>query len=315
MDSLRILLSEAINPEDREFEEIKISVCLQGIRRQREFYREYDGFFPAQYVAKERGRLAEVERRMVDKLVRMTIPMAVKLARKFYRPGGSQVVELAQVAMIGISKVAKRFDHNKGRLSTYAWQGALSSLLYHVRCNASHHPVHIPSSQLPNINIILNSMEQFCKAHGYAPSLGETRRTVQRLGHDPEIVDILWPWIKPPVSLDAKTRRTHKPDRANGRVLYDTIPSQDIGPGWASGDGALVEEIEGLLLGLPPNQARAVQLYYGLPGAQRTYTTTEIGNRFGRTQQWASGILKRGRLNLKRQIEARGGLVGDYINV
>ncbi|MCX6817098.1 MAG: sigma-70 family RNA polymerase sigma factor [Candidatus Beckwithbacteria bacterium] len=208
-----------------------------------------------------------------EHLINANARLVISVAKK-YMGRGVPFLDLIQEGNIGLMRAVKKFDYRRGhKFSTYAtwWIRQAVSRAIADEGRTIRVPVHMGDQ----INKMLRVQHQLTQGLGREPSVEEL---AVALNTQPKKVENMIAVAQRPLSLETPT------DDEESSVLGDFIEDDEISPPDEATADLLREHLSGFLNGLPPREARVLQLRYGLLDGQ-AYTLEEVGQKMGVTRE------------------------------
>jgi len=209
-----------------------------------------------------------------EHLITANSRLVISVAKK-YIGRGVPFLDLIQEGNIGLIRAARKFDYHRGhKFSTYATWWIRQAVTRAIADQGR--TIRVPVHMGDQINRLIRVSHQL----------------TQELGHDPsseELADALEVPVKKaeqmiqvarrPLSLETPT------DEDEDSVLGDFIEDGEaLAPAEAVTQNMLKEQIQEILLSLPPREVRILQLRYGLVDGE-SYTLEEVGKKLGVTRE------------------------------
>jgi RNA polymerase sigma-B factor len=223
-----------------------------------------------------------------EALVRRFLPLARKLARRYYS-GGEPLDDLVQVASLGLVKAIERFDETRGvSFSSYAVPTITGELRRYFR--DSVWPLHVPRGMQERALAVHRARLELADDAGRAPTVAEL---AARLELDEQgVLDGLRAYEAfDTVSLDAPASAEDEPEP---RPRLETIGAAD--PGFELTEERLT--VDAVLQRLPLKERRVLHMRY-----VEDRTQSDIAARIGVSQMQVSRILTRTLDRLQRTVE------------
>jgi len=226
--------------------------------------------------------------RVREVLVRRFLPLARKLARRYYG-GGEPLEDLVQVASLGLVKAVDRYDESRGvSFSSYAVPTISGELKRYFRDHAWS--VHVPRGMRERAIEVDRVSRQLAGATGRTPSGAEV---ADRAGIGVADVDAALEAYAAfdSLSLDAPTSTADEPDP---QPRAETIGVEDE-------RYELTEErlaIGDAVRRLPDQERRILSMRYG-----ENRTQADIAESIGVSQMQVSRVLRRTLERLQRTVE------------
>ena len=230
--------------------------------------------FATAYAGACEGRTADERERLRDDFVRVALPFARRLARR-YRDRGESLDDLEQVARLGLVKAVDRFDVSRGSFTAYAVITITGELKKHFRDHTW--AVHVPR-RLQDLGIELNRAS------------ADLQRALSRTPTDAELADHLGIGTADVQSARksaagyTSTSLNAPAGRESSKEVGDLVGDADPHLGLVD-DQATVER---LLCRLPERERRMLALrFYG------NLSQAEIADAVGISQMHVSRLLSR----------------------
>jgi RNA polymerase primary sigma factor len=228
-------------------------------------------------------------RRARDAMIKANLRLVISVARQ-YRGRGLSFPDLIQEGNLGLMRAVDRFDYRRGfKFSTYAhwWirQGITRAI--QEKSRSIRVPVHVQE----RIHKLRRASREILLATGrragvddLAAWLGlpaEKVRELQQIGKSTVS-------LQTPIGDDEET------------ALGDLIPDQGTAsPESAANERGLERKVREMLELLGPREAEVLALRFGI-GAEREYTLSEIGDRFGVSRERVRQIQQNAVVKLMR---------------
>jgi RNA polymerase sigma-B factor len=223
-----------------------------------------------------------------EALVRRFLPLARKLARRYYS-GGEPLDDLVQVASLGLVKAIDRFDENRGvSFSRYAVPTITGELRRYFR--DSVWPLHVPRGMQERALAVNRARRELADDTGRNPTVA---MLADRLELDEQgVLDGFKAYEAfDTLSLDAPASAA---DEAESRARIDTIGATD--PGFELTEERLT--VGAVVQRLPLKERRVLHMRY-----VEDRTQSDIAARLGVSQMQVSRILTRTIDRLRRTVE------------
>ncbi len=208
------------------------------------------------------------------KLIEANFRLVISIAKR-YAKRGVPFSDLVQEGNIGLIHAADKFDYRRGfKFSTYAtwWirQGVTRAIADQGRT------VRLPVHLWEKVNKMTRASQELQQELGREPTRAELARALKTT---PAKVERMMRIAKEPTSLDT-------PVGEEGEVsLGDFIADEEaLEPHDAAFKRILKEEMARALDSLTPNEARVLQLRYGLNDGEAN-TLEEVGDKMGYTRE------------------------------
>lgn len=223
-------------------------------------------------------QIAEGEEAM-EALVKANFRLVVSIAKK-YQGRGVSFLDLIQEGNTGLLTAVDRYDHRRGcKFPTYATWWIRQKIIRAVATQGR--TIRLPVHQFELVGEIRRIQHEFLQEQGREPTVEEL---AERLKKPVERIKQLLEISLQPVSLDIPVGKDKYDSREAGS-LGDFIKDETaIDPTESIADDLLRERLENLLNGLTPQQARVLQLRFGLVDGQ-THTLAEVGQKLGLTRE------------------------------
>jgi RNA polymerase primary sigma factor len=227
--------------------------------------------------AEERWRLeteARSGREALDQLIEANYRLVISIAKR-YRGRGVPWLDLIQEGNLGLIPAAEKFDHSRGnKFATYATWWVRQAV---VRALADQGAtIRVPIHMKDRIRRVKELSGQLEKALGRRPTPVELAEASElSLLQVNRALDA----TRQPISLD-------EPVGDDDSTTSRDFVAAENGPDPADelDQVLLAKELESVLGGLTPREARVIRMHYGLRGS-REYTLKEIGDRFGLSRE------------------------------
>lgn len=222
----------------------------------------------------ELQRLAEDGWAAREHLVLANSRLVISVAKK-YIGRGVPFLDLIQEGNIGLIRATKKFDYKRGhKFSTYAtwWIRQAVTRAIADQGRTIRLPVHMGDQ----INKMLRLSHRLTQELGRSPSVDELADV---LDITPDKVEQMMEVSRRPLSLERPI------DEEEDSFLGDFVPDEDApAPPEVATEHILRQHMGEILEGLPPREARILQLRYGL-GDGESYTLEEVGRKMGVTRE------------------------------
>jgi len=228
--------------------------------------------------------------------------LVIAMAKK-YMNQGVPFLDLIQEGNLGLMKAVEKFDWRRGfKFSTYAtwWVRQAITRAIADQGRTIRVPVHM-SDRIRRVFQVSRQLEQVL---GREPMLEEIAAEL-----DQPLKKVQWMMriARNPLSLE-KPVGEDQDSELGDFIEDDEVPA----PAEAAIQTILRDEIETLLLALPPREARVLELRFGLLDGQ-THTLKEVGEKFGVTRERIRQIETEALARLREQ--HRAGKLKAFIEV
>lgn len=225
-----------------------------------------------------------------ERLMMANTRLVVSVASR-YQKRGLPFIDLVQEGIIGLIRAIEKFDPERGnRFSTYAtwWirQAITRALANHSRT------IRLPVHRTTEINRLGQATHELTQELGHEPSLEEL---AQFLDTTPEKVQETIQYAQTPISLELP--QDDDEDRLLGDLLEDREATY---PEDAVSRILMEEQIQEVLLQLPPREAQVLRLRYGLQDGT-SYKLQQVGERMGITRERVRQIESQALSRLRRR--------------
>jgi RNA polymerase sigma-B factor len=209
-----------------------------------------------------------------DQLVRMFLPLAENIARRFVGRGES-LDDLIQVASLGLVQAIDRFDRERGvRFSTFATVTIVGELKRHFRDHGWS--IRVPRNLQESTLVVNRAVGELWQELGRSPTAEDVARRIH-LSVDEVLESMEAASAYSTTSLEA-------PIDSEGLTVGDTLgdadPAFDISEKWVA--------IEPAIRRLPPREQRILLLRFF-----KGMTQAEIAEQIGISQMHVSRLLIR----------------------
>lgn len=225
-----------------------------------------------------------------ERLMMANTRLVVSVASR-YQNRGLPFIDLVQEGIIGLIRAIEKFDPERGnRFSTYAtwWirQAVTRALANHSRT------IRLPVHRSTEINRLAQATHELTQELGREPSVEEL---AQFLDTTPEKVRETIQYAQTPISLELP--QDDDEDRLLGDLLEDREATY---PEDAVSKTLMEEQIQEVLLQLPPREAQVLKLRYGLQDG-KSYKLQQVGERMGITRERVRQIESQALSRLRRR--------------
>lgn len=215
-----------------------------------------------------------------DKLVESNLRLVIPVA-KAYRGNGLDLIDLIQEGNLGLMKAAEKYDHEKGKFSTYGiwWirQGITRAI------TDKGHAIRLPAHIDEALTKLKRTRSRMTGAMGREPTAAEL---ASALSLSETRVKELLSICPDPVSLDMPVG--DDTDTFLGSFVANdacSLPEEMLE------EQLMREDVHKLLATLSEREAGILRLRYGI-GECRTYTLDEVGKVYGLTRERVRQIEK-----------------------
>ncbi len=200
--------------------------------------------------------------------------LVIALAKK-YMNQGVPFLDLIQEGNLGLMKAVEKFDWRRGfKFSTYATWWVRQAITRAIADQGR--TIRVPVHMSDRIRRLFQTSRQLEQTLGREPSIEEL---AAELDLTPAKVQWMMRIARSPLSLEKPVGEDRDSE------LGEFIEDEDFpAPQAVAADRMLAEEIERLLVALPPREARVLQLRFGLLDG-RSHTLKEVGEKFGVTRE------------------------------
>ena len=198
----------------------------------------------------------------------------ISFAKKYIGRGVS-FLDLIQEGNIGLIRAARKFDYHRGhKFSTYATWWIRQAVTRAIADQGR--TIRVPVHMGDQINRLIRVSHQLTQELGHDPTSEELAEALEvPVKKAEQMIQV----ARRPLSLETPT------DEDEDSVLGDFIEDADaLAPAEAVTQNMLKEQIQEILLSLPPREVRILQLRYGLVDGE-SYTLEEVGKKLGVTRE------------------------------
>jgi RNA polymerase primary sigma factor len=198
----------------------------------------------------------------------------ISVAKK-YIGRGVPFLDLIQEGNIGLIRAARKFDYHRGhKFSTYATWWIRQAVTRAIADQGR--TIRVPVHMGDQINRLIRVSHQLTQELGHDPSSEELAEALEvPVKKAEQMIQV----ARRPLSLETPT------DEDEDSVLGDFIEDAEaLAPAEAVTQNMLKEQIQDILLSLPPREVRILQLRYGLVDGE-SYTLEEVGKKLGVTRE------------------------------
>jgi RNA polymerase primary sigma factor len=223
---------------------------------------------------------AKIEALIVDgqaareHLITANSRLVISVAKK-YIGRGVPFLDLIQEGNIGLIRAARKFDYHRGhKFSTYATWWIRQAVTRAIADQGR--TIRVPVHMGDQINRLIRVSHQLTQELGHDPSSEELAEALEvPVKKAEQMIQV----ARRPLSLETPT------DEDEDSVLGDFIEDAEaLAPAEAVTQNMLKEQIQEILLSLPPREVRILQLRYGLVDGE-SYTLEEVGKKLGVTRE------------------------------
>lgn len=245
------------------------------------------------------ARIREGDERALNRLVGANLRFVVTVAKR-YRHHGVPFADLVNEGNLGLIRAARRFDETKGvRFISYAVWWIRQAMLQAVA--EQSRIVRVPVGRMDEANRVLRTARALGQRFGRRATAEEIALELDMSADEVQrALEMKGGWV----SLDAPV-----PDATETSML-DLIPDlEGEEPDQRAQREALRDVLEASLTRLPEREARVLQLYFGLDGAE-PHTLEAIGREFGVSRERIRQIKDRALVRLR--LGASGRLLASF---
>jgi len=235
---------------------------------------------------RERARL----KRLVEQgeearrhLIKANTRLVVSIAKRYQRLG-LPFLDLIQAGNLGLIKATDRFDYQQGyKFGTYAtwWirQAVTRALSQQGRT------IRIPVHMTDRIRKLIKTAQRMEQVLGRQPTSEEIAEEVV---FKPNEVRWMLQVSQRPISLERPVGEEEGASEFGNFIEDESAPS----PAQSAEQHLLREDLEKMLIILPPREVRILCLRFGLQG-KRSHTLKEVGEKLGVTRERVRQIERR----------------------
>lgn len=209
-----------------------------------------------------------------EHLITANSRLVISVAKK-YIGRGVPFLDLIQEGNIGLIRAARKFDYRRGhKFSTYATWWIRQAVTRAIADQGR--TIRVPVHMGDQINRLIRVSHQLTQELGHDPSSEELAEALEvPVKKAEQMIQV----ARRPLSLETPT------DEDEDSVLGDFIEDAEaLAPAEAVTQNMLKEQIQEILLSLPPREVRILQLRYGLVDGE-SYTLEEVGKKLGVTRE------------------------------
>jgi RNA polymerase primary sigma factor len=209
-----------------------------------------------------------------EHLITANSRLVISVAKK-YIGRGVPFLDLIQEGNIGLIRAARKFDYHRGhKFSTYATWWIRQAVTRAIADQGR--TIRVPVHMGDQINRLIRVSHQLTQELGHDPTSEELAEALEvPVKKAEQMIQV----ARRPLSLETPT------DEDEDSVLGDFIEDADaLAPAEAVTQNMLKEQIQDILLSLPPREVRILQLRYGLVDGE-SYTLEEVGKKLGVTRE------------------------------
>ena len=209
-----------------------------------------------------------------EHLITANSRLVISVAKK-YIGRGVPFLDLIQEGNIGLIRAARKFDYHRGhKFSTYATWWIRQAVTRAIADQGR--TIRVPVHMGDQINRLIRVSHQLTQELGHDPTSEELAEALEvPVKKAEQMIQV----ARRPLSLETPT------DEDEDSVLGDFIEDADaLAPAEAVTQNMLKEQIQEILLSLPPREVRILQLRYGLVDGE-SYTLEEVGKKLGVTRE------------------------------
>ena len=209
-----------------------------------------------------------------EHLITANSRLVISVAKK-YIGRGVPFLDLIQEGNIGLIRAARKFDYHRGhKFSTYATWWIRQAVTRAIADQGR--TIRVPVHMGDQINRLIRVSHQLTQELGHDPTSEELAEALEvPVKKAEQMIQV----ARRPLSLETPT------DEDEDSVLGDFIEDAEaLAPAEAVTQNMLKEQIQEILLSLPPREVRILQLRYGLVDGE-SYTLEEVGKKLGVTRE------------------------------
>jgi RNA polymerase primary sigma factor len=225
-----------------------------------------------------------------ERLMMANTRLVVSVASR-YQKRGLPFIDLVQEGIIGLIRAIEKFDPERGnRFSTYATWWIRQAITRGLANNSR--TIRLPVHRTTEINRLGQATHKLTQELGREPTLEEL---AQFLDTTPEKIQETIQYAQTPISLELP--QDDDEDRLLGDLLEDREATY---PEDAVSQIIMEEQIQDVLLQLPPREAQVLKLRYGLQDGT-SYKLQQVGERMGITRERVRQIESQALSRLRRR--------------
>lgn len=209
-----------------------------------------------------------------EHLITANSRLVVSVAKR-YTGRGVPFIDLIQEGNIGLIRATKKFEYRRGhKFSTYATWWIRQAVTRAIADQGR--TIRVPVHMGDQINKMLRAYHRLTQEFGREPDIDEL---ANELDVTPKKVEMMMKVSRRPISLETPT------DEESDSELGDFVKDEETpGPTDEVAEILLRENLDEVLMSLPPREVRILQLRYGLTDG-RGYTLEEVGQKMGVTRE------------------------------
>lgn len=209
-----------------------------------------------------------------EHLITANSRLVVSVAKR-YTGRGVPFIDLIQEGNIGLIRATKKFEYRRGhKFSTYATWWIRQAVTRAIADQGR--TIRVPVHMGDQINKMLRAYHRLTQEFGREPDIVELAK---ELDVTPKKVEMMMKVSRRPISLETPT------DEESDSELGDFVKDDESPePTDEVAEILLRENLDQVLMSLPPREVRILQLRYGLTDG-RGYTLEEVGQKMGVTRE------------------------------
>jgi RNA polymerase primary sigma factor len=209
-----------------------------------------------------------------EHLITANSRLVISVAKR-YIGRGVPFLDLIQEGNIGLIRATKKFEYQRGhKFSTYATWWIRQAVTRAIADQGR--TIRVPVHMGDQINKLLRTSHRLTQKLGRDPTLEEM---AEELDVPLKKVEQMIQVSRRPISLETPM------DEDDDSVLADFVEDREApAPADSVTHNLLRQNLEEILLDLPPREARILELRYGLMDGQ-SYTLEEVGRKMGVTRE------------------------------